>query len=427
MIFGQESQVSAVPHYSERGNRHSYKDSVRRCIVSGNWEEATDVADSKDVKINTNTRVLAKSPLTGAYALLVIMTSEKRMNDEPKEFEPGMEYGDTANPGVITKDAIDATIMKIARNLNTIEDYEVSMNLVLNEMSRMVKSDRLYVFERNGNTISMTFEWCRHGVKPYKDSMQRVPYDVYFKVWEGLSEKGNGTRIEDISVFKPRYPELYEELQRQNVKSIIIMPVYSKGEIIGFIGADNYREEEKHNTEFLIISVAGFLSFRMANSILLDRLVFMADHDTLTSAFNRNAMINMEVEYASRSGSIGIVFIDLNGLKEINDNYGHDAGDQFLIRASRFIARHYGIQNLYRAGGDEFVVMIPNIKSEQFHEKKEQFLRELAEENNLNMATGFVWKPEMKDISEAIKEADSLMYKDKVAYYAVHDRRRTAR
>lgn len=425
MIYGRDSQVAAVPHYSERDQRHSYADSVRRCILSGNWEVATDVADSKDVKINTNTRVLTKSSVTGAYALLVIMTSEKRTDDETKEYNTEIGYG--PNSGLMKKDLIDETIMKIARNLNTIEDYEVSMNLVLNEMSRIVNPDRLYVFERNGNLISMTFEWCRQGVKSYKDSMQRVPYDVYFKVWEGLVEKGNGTRIEDTAVFEPRYPELYEELRRQDVKKIIIMPVYSKGEIIGFIGADNYREEEKDDTEFLIISVAGFLSFRMANSILLDRLVFMADHDTLTSAFNRNAMISMEVEYASRSGSIGIVFIDLNGLKEVNDNYGHDAGDQLLIRASRFIARHYGIQNLYRAGGDEFVVMIPYIDSKQFDEKKEQFLRELSEENNLNMATGFVWISDMKDISEAIKEADSRMYKDKVAYYAVHDRRRAAR
>lgn len=427
MIYGLGSKVAAVPHYSKRDKRHSFGDSVRRCIASGNWEVATDIAYSKDVKINTNTKVLTKSPVTGAYALLVIVTSEKRTDDEAKESDSAMEYGHTSNTGSIKKEVFDDTIMKIARNLNTIEDYDVSMNLVLNEMSRLINPDRLYIFEKNGNLISMTFEWCRQGVDPYKDSMQRIPYDIYFKVWEGLAEKSNGIRIDDTAVFELRYPELYEELLRQNVKRIIIMPVYSKGEIIGFIGADNYREEEKDDTEFLITSVAGFLSFRMANSILLDRLVFMADHDTLTSAFNRNAMINMEVEYASRSGSIGIVFIDINGLKEVNDNYGHDAGDQLLIRASRFIARQYGIHNLYRAGGDEFVVMIPYIDSKEFEDKKEGFLRELSEEKNLNMATGFVWIPDMKDISEAIKEADSLMYKDKVAYYAVHDRRRSAR
>ena len=57
---------------------------------------------------------------------------------------------------------------------------------------------------------------------------------------------------------------------------------------------------------------------------------------------------------------MGIVYADVNGLKEINDTRGHQAGDEALQRAPHLLAKCYGSENAYRMGGDEFLVICPD-------------------------------------------------------------------
>ncbi|WP_091204536.1 EAL domain-containing protein [Oribacterium sp. WCC10] len=426
-LYEREIKVTDSMSYSKLDRDRIYEKSVKRCLKSGNWETAYDIAFTNEYKLHTNTRIFAQDKVTGAYALLVVITSEKRIEAvENYEYAvPPVQDLDlqTERAMLERSNVMDNAIIRIAKHLNTFEDYNVSMNHVLMELSNVISPDRICIFEKVENRVTNSFEWCRKGIMSQKEFIGELEYEKYFKVWVDMSEEGRAVIIDNIAQLKLAARDVYYQLRWMGVKRIIMAPVYSKDEIIGFIGAENYRLDEAEDTEFILSSVSVFLSFRIANSTLVHRLVYMADHDSLTSAHNRNAMIKKEAEFSAGEGSVGIVFIDINGLKETNDNFGHDEGDMLIIRAAKLISKHFGIEHLYRAGGDEFVVMMPDVDRYQFERKQYQFLQDLNSNDKINMASGFVWIPDRKNISEGIKEADRLMYEDKAKYYMTHDRR----
>jgi diguanylate cyclase (GGDEF)-like protein len=254
-----------------------------------------------------------------------------------------------------------------------------------------------------------------------------LEYEKYFKIWADLSIEGRAVNLDNISRIRVAYRDVYCQLKLMGVKRIIVVPVFSRNEVIGFIAADNYRLDESDDTEFMLSSIAVFLSYKIANSTLMHRLVYMADNDALSSAHNRYAMIKKEAELAAGEGCVGVGFIDINGLKETNDNFGHDEGDLLIIRASKLISKHFGMDHLYRVGGDEFVVLVPDMERYLFERKQYQFRQEVEDSDNVSMASGFVWVSDRKKISEAIKTADKLMYEDKANYYMAHDRRHSKR
>jgi len=448
IIYGDSIKFEGAIHYSDRARHGVFKDSVARCIASGNWEAAYDIVSVSDIKINTNTRVLARDPVTGAYALLIVITSEKRDKRDKKGYEIVHYDPNSTGSGVdtngmddadgsqrrnneyaperdydIRRQAVDDAIVRIIGHINTENEYGASVNLILKEISTVIHPDRIYILEKDGKHIGSSFEWCADGVDYDADRWKKKDYNIYCQIWEEYFEENSKGLAVDVTVLKEDYKDLYYGLRNHGIKRLALAPVFSQGRVIGFVGADNFGLDEKDETEHILSSVAGFLSFRMANNILVEQLTYVAEHDALTSAYNRNAMLKREAEMAQTQGSVGVIYADVNGLKYANDTFGHDEGDRLLIRATNFMAQHYGMENLYRIGGDEFVAIIPMIDKTVFDRKRYNFLQDLETVDNLSMATGFVWSNDVKSISKVLKEADRRMYVDKAEYYSHHDRR----
>jgi diguanylate cyclase (GGDEF)-like protein len=96
---------------------------------------------------------------------------------------------------------------------------------------------------------------------------------------------------------------------------------------------------------------------------VVDRLNFDANHDALTGVLNRAAFLR-ELHDVCATGPTAVLFVDLDGLKRINDSLGHGAGDAAIIAAAGMLQRSVlGSDAVGRLGGDEFGIILPGVDS----------------------------------------------------------------
>jgi diguanylate cyclase (GGDEF)-like protein len=121
------------------------------------------------------------------------------------------------------------------------------------------------------------------------------------------------------------------------------------------------------------------------------------------------------------------MFADLNGLKTVNDSGGHTARDILLKDAADALQQLFDVREIFRAGGDEFVVILTGISEETLAEKTQK-LREIAESyDHLNFAVGTAFDPDSVNVRKALRTADERMYADKNRYYELHpEKKRSA-
>ena len=152
-----------------------------------------------------------------------------------------------------------------------------------------------------------------------------------------------------------------------------------------------------------------------------------------TQGFRCNAM-NERVDAliadpSAKPQKMGVAFADLNGLKAANDGIGHETGDKLLKDASTLLRIVFDEYEIYRSGGDEFVIFCPGITREKLDEKITR-LRMLAENTpNVSFALGTEWVEGNYHIVAAMQNADKNMYQDKRDFYSRHpekNRRRQA-
>ena len=189
---------------------------------------------------------------------------------------------------------------------------------------------------------------------------------------------------------------------------------------------------------FFIFQYALGISFQYLRLKLAERLVdeeIKARIDVLTGCRNRLVYEEDVKKYSEGTLPADFVYVslDVNGLKETNDQHGHDCGDKLLIGAARSIEKSFGEKGtVYRIGGDEFVAMI-NAGPDEVKvlcDRHDSLMEKWSEDNSLNLSIsrGCVSSEDYpgKEIGELSLIADKKMYEVKEEYYkqAGKDRRR---
>ena len=171
---------------------------------------------------------------------------------------------------------------------------------------------------------------------------------------------------------------------------------------------------------------------------LAARVEQQANHDPLTELFNRRFFeqwLGYSLAQARRDGTqLGLLFLDLDGFKAVNDRYGHKAGDELLVEiARRFRQTVRESDVLARLGGDEFALLAPNAKDgHELAHLAQRLLHALSDPNRpalsdrqLGASIGIAFFPEdATDLQGLIAAADAAMYaakragKNRIAFYA---------
>jgi diguanylate cyclase (GGDEF)-like protein/PAS domain S-box-containing protein len=153
-----------------------------------------------------------------------------------------------------------------------------------------------------------------------------------------------------------------------------------------------------------------------------DEIEHISTHDFLTGLYNRRYFVQKLAEYDKDDFyPLGIMMMDLNGLKILNDAYGHNLGDEALVSVSKVLTKHLGKYDLiFRIGGDEFSAILPNITEERIYELKKVIAEDISKHTvsnlDLSLAIGYAIKTSSdQKIDLILKEAEDYMYRIKLS------------
>ncbi len=291
-----------------------------------------------------------------------------------------------------------------------------TIEVILEYIGKALNAERTYIFEKNETGgDDNTYEWVANGITPEKDNLQDVPPEVCANWYQKFSENKKIV-IENLEEIRDEDPLQYENLKRQNIHSLVVLPLYNDKTIIGFYGVDNPPRESLDYTSDMLQIMGHFIVSSIKRRNLVKMLQQMSYSDPLTGFGNRYAM-SEHIEKMPDGESVGVVFCDVTGLKRVNDTQGHEAGDRLLLCACECLRRVFTEFELFRIGGDEFLVLCPGIEEEKLEEKVKALKKDM-QENSVTMAVGAVRQKEgKKNIDRLLYDSEKLMYEDKSAYY----------
>ena len=310
-----------------------------------------------------------------------------------------------------------ATILnKCIAELISGEDEDAAISNLLRIISGYFDGDRSYIvqIDEKRNVCTNTYEYAMNGVTAEKDNLQEVPMEM-LDIWMDSFRKNGLYYIPDIE--EEQGQPYYETLKMQDITRLLAVPLNSDGKIIGFLGVDNPRLHYEDHT--LLSSIQYFLTDSLKAKERKACLQYMSYRDMLTTLYNRNRYIQvLEGMQAKTVIKTGVAYIDINGLKRVNDLYGHEAGDRLIINTARSMLAILP-ENAYRVGGDEFVLICFDMDEKIFRSKVRDICDSIAAKK-ISVSVGVVWEESSSELETMLRRADDLMYAEKKKYYEKH-------
>ena len=261
----------------------------------------------------------------------------------------------------------------------------------------------------------------------YKDDWFTPDFYHIAKTWEGVLNGSNCIiyrNPDEMNFIKEKDKAWYDSLKEANVESLVLFPLKSGYELLGYIWANNFDTEKTMHIKETLELTTFFLASEISSYQMFDKFRILSTVDMLTGVLNRNEMNNrvMQLGIDDRPGrkNIGIVFADLNGLKRMNDDNGHSAGDKLIKDAAAILKEVFSGAEIYRAGGDEFMILLRDTSMKELQQYEKQIKDKAAETDSVSFAVGLCLEEDSQKIYNAMKTADVNMYEDKNKFYDAH-------
>lgn len=224
----------------------------------------------------------------------------------------------------------------------------------------------------------------------------------------------------DVEKMREQNPFWVSTLDQAGVKKIVLFPLRHGGELLGYMWVINFDVDDIVKIKETLELTTYFLASEISSYQLLKKLEILSAIDTLTGIKNRNEMNNRVDRILDGGEPVpqAVLFADLNGLKRVNDEMGHSAGDKMLRTAASILQSVFRDGEVYRAGGDEFMILVTEISEEEVQNRVAQvhFLSGKTEEVRFSIGVCYG----KKDIRKAMRLADERMYANKAVYYEAH-------
>ena len=222
-----------------------------------------------------------------------------------------------------------------------------------------------------------------------------------------------------------------ELMHALNVVALTVVPIVVRDMFLGILTVSVTERPERLSPDSDLLGrltgVAALAAPALQNGQLVDQLRYKASHDGLTGLLNRvgfrhriDAALN---SVAGGDGQVGLLFIDLNEFKRVNDVYGHEAGDELIRQsAARLHSICRGEDTVARLGGDEFAIILADVQRDEQVRAAERRVKEAFTDeftiDGITLAVGAsvgggVWPKDGESVTDLVRHADAAMYLDK--------------
>ncbi len=322
-----------------------------------------------------------------------------------------------------------AEVLSTCIKLRGATDFKSAMNDVIKDIRRLC--DAAYCAIMSIDRISSKCSLIAEDVVPdFKDYDPNWFTEDFYEVAQTWDEVIGGSNCiilknqKDMEILKEKNEIWYKSMIDAHVESLVLFPLKSGYELLGYIWATNFNTENALHIKETLELTTFFLASEISSYQMFDKFRILSTVDLLTGVLNRNEMNNrvMQLSIDDREGreNIGIIFADLNGLKRMNDTQGHSAGDKLIRDAANILKKIFGKTEIYRAGGDEFMVLLRDTNLEQLEKAAKEIKERADKTEDVRFAVGVCFEEDSQKVYEAMKQADVNMYDDKKAYYDQH-------
>ena len=342
-----------------------------------------------------------------------------------------MEINFEANLERLSNLSAEATsnVIRICLGLKVNKDFKEMMTDVVCDIRDMFDAEHTCIFlmdtyERKCSVL------CEALAKDtILTTMNNYVDDAFYDIadsWAGMIAGSNCLVVkdeQDMEVVKERNPIWYDSFSSAHGKNIVLFPLKFRDMLLGYIWAINYDIKMATTIKETFETIASIIASEISNYLLMDRLKVLSSKDMLTGVMNRNEMNNYVDKLSddtSGNKSVGVIFADLNGLKRVNDDYGHSAGDTLLKDAAKALEEVFETEEIFRAGGDEFTIIVLGITEEDLAMRAEELRKASEKYDHVSFAIGMCQVDDSTNVRQALRLADERMYEDKRLYYEKH-------
>ncbi len=301
--------------------------------------------------------------------------------------------------------------------LHTTDSPHQSIQKLLGLVAGYHDAERGYIFllSEDEQLVSNSHEWCASGIIPQIDSLQNIDASTIAHWFEKYRTVGE-FYIDSINEEVDPESEEYKILAMQDIQSLVTAPLYNiDNSFMGFIGVDNPKANIRETA--VIRAVASFVADFLEKNKQMEKLYDASYIDNLTGLRNRHSYSLKIAELEENPpSSLGVIYVDINGLKAINDKYGHKQGDVYIKNLSCFLDALYG-PCAHRIGGDEFVMVCPDETYPCFEGKLGKLMAFIHKDNLPCAAVGHSWREGNCNVIHQIEESDHMMYRIKEGQY----------
>jgi diguanylate cyclase (GGDEF)-like protein len=224
-------------------------------------------------------------------------------------------------------------------------------------------------------------------------------------------------------------PFIRHLIARLGVVALVIVPILARDVFLGVLTVSVVDEPQRLRSDSELVErltgVAALAATAMRNGQLVDKLRHKASHDALTGLLNRTGFrhhIDRGLDCVGPA-RIGLLFVDLDNFKRVNDAYGHEIGDELLRQAAlRLEAAARDGDGIARLGGDEFAIVLAGIRDNDQLRSAETRVRAAFSEPfmlgdlaiSIRASVGrSTWPDDGRSVTDLLSHADAAMYQDK--------------